>query len=451
MYNSTNMEDEVYFNALAMYENKIKLLSDAELMEHNREDYTESEYDWPEYLDYCDEWRIEYNLIAQRHMQNFVIELAKRKMRIECGNHSHEMRYHDPRDDVSTTSQTGSEIRISSTTSLNMSACWFKTISSAIQIIESETTNHWVAARLPGIMIDVFKTLVKSEMSSRGHTFEILPFDVFSSGLWERGSRAAIKELERQPNQTVKLLMDSFRYHKQIENEDDLFGAKDGEKDLLTTTQEIESDHGFHAFIKSEDQTSRWLKFINMARSKATKDDGSRLTKTRVDAAMARCPRCIRRSGRRALSVPGIYYAPPGSGKTSAMNKEDFIGFDTDWLTSNLRWQDLVELLREEIPIITNQPGAFTGSGMLIVGVFNPNHVRNNQEGKPFTTWQAVNIAKSLNPNMIVLKHEHGHYMNRDLLKMFFLNYVRNTSLHRFMKRRRRAVFNYWRKPVVIQ
>lgn len=62
-------------------------------------------------------------------------------------------------------------------------------------------------------------------------------------------------------------------------------------------------------------------------------------------------------------SVLGVYYAPPGAGKTTTQNKEYLIAYDTDWIGKGMTWREVSPLLRWKIPILTNQCEGFVGSG----------------------------------------------------------------------------------------
>lgn len=85
----------------------------------------------------------------------------------------------------------------------------------------------------------------------------------------------------------------------------------------------------------------------------------------------------------------GVYYAPPGAGKTTAQNREYLIAYDTDWIGKGITWREVSPLLRWKIPILTNQCEGFVGSGLKVVGVYN-HHLTTTPDGKPYVTFEAV-------------------------------------------------------------
>lgn len=68
--------------------------------------------------------------------------------------------------------------------------------------------------------------------------------------------------------------------------------------------------------------------------------------------------------------------------KTSTQNLELFVGFDTDWIGIGKTWRDYGFILRRRIPIVTNQPEIFIGSGLKIFGIVR-SKIRCGTDGKP--------------------------------------------------------------------
>lgn len=440
------MNDQEYLEKLNEYTQRIDSLNKQERSAYLREDYTEEEYEWEEYLDYCEDWNYQFNKIADRHLMNFSLELAKRKTKITCGDHTHELRYHEPREPISKTQTKGENkyIVISSTTSPPRHECWFQTIEAAIKQISTECDAPHNAARLPPIMLKVFQTLIKCGLTQQNLSYELVPYDVFTSGLWDKGSRMAFNDLKE--GQTVKSLLHQLNHDKVTENEDNLLKEKHT-KWLLLSKNDVTNSHGFHTFLKTAGDESKWLQFINRFRRQA-KDFSSpneNITLADVREKEETCEKCKWNKGKRQFTNFGVYYAPPGNGKTTLMNDELFLGFDTDWITSGLQWTQLTKLFMANIPILTNQYSAFQNSGLLITGIFNEKHVRLRPSGQPFTTWEEVKLRQTSENNFLVLHQNKNQYLNRSILCLSFLNFIREVSLIRFMKKRRFKHDEYWK------
>lgn len=438
------MEDEEYFAKLQAYNDALAALSPEDKKDYFREDYTEVEYDWPEYLDYCDDWKYNYTAIARRHFNNFVVELAKRKTKLICQGHHHEMRYHHREDDISSTVLDGPMIVLSDTTIIPATCCWRKTILDAIEETAEGTNNHWIVAQLPLPMINIFKALVQTGLAQENQTYELIPFDIFSAGLWDKGPQSALNALKDR-SKTVKNLVSQLEKTREETVEDKLLNSKQNE--IIYDSESVITDHGFHTFLDASNQTFRWLNKINRIRGKASNYSLSQNIRHKdIEKARTKCEQCIKRPGKRSLSVPGIYYAPPGSGKTTCATNESFVGLDTDWLTSKLHWSQISDFLFENVPIITNQIHAFHNSGMLITGSVVIEHIRKNTRGKPFTTEKELKEAKAVHRHTILkIRKESNTYLERSLLQMYFIQYIRNETLRIFMKRRAPVITEYWK------
>lgn len=439
------MDYQQYQLELERYNNHVKHQLENNRNEYLREDYTEEEYEWSEYLDYCADWKYQFNHIAKTHMQNFIVELAKRSTKMVCGDHTHEFSYHLPTDDIGQTSLDGPRIHLSSMTMLPLESCWYKKIRSEIEEFSHTASHHWVAANLPDTMIRVFSTLIRVELEKANLGFEILPYDVFTSGQWQIGPKGALTTMAQSKYPSVKQLMDQFLIERSHKTIDSLSTSE--ERVILFDTSRIYQEHGFHTFITAVSEPIRWINKINALRRKDrnfSKEDAITLRET--NKAINKCAKCAnKRTKNRALTIPGIYYAPPGNGKTTMCTREEFVGFDTDWTTSNIKWTDFTDIFFEDIPILTNQYDAFQKSGMLTVGSFNNQHLRvNPATDEPWTTWEQIEQNGKHRRDLIISRISKRSHMNREITKMMFANYIRQVSLMRFMKKRRSKIKAYW-------
>lgn len=95
-----------------------------------------------------------------------------------------------------------------------------------------------------------------------------------------------------------------------------------------------------------------------------------RIEKDDLNAAIQQCRLCKTAIYKlRTTSIFGIYAGLLEVGKSTALAKGLLVGFDTDWVGLGLIWRDYSPILRLQIPIITNQPAIFIGSGVRIVAI----------------------------------------------------------------------------------
>lgn len=445
------MDDNEYLARLDKYNTQTEGRKQHDKHEYFRDEYSEQEYEWPDYLDYCEQWRNDFSTQAKRHLPGFIAELGKRKQRIECGNHHHEFRYLDPLEDLDRTTIDGPVISISHTTYIPFSTCWYQTILHQIETIDTDVKNHWVAPALPNTMIMVFRTLISSHIAASGGDYEIVPYDVFTSGQWHTGSKHALELLKQNPDRTVRSLLDVMENNRESGEDHrlDVMGAEVNKQQILLAPIEIYNDHGFHTFIKASQNPSRWFNFINGIRRRAHAFQTTDTLRMAEYRKAERCEQCTSRPGKRAYSVPGIYYAPPGNGKSTAMKQDEFVGFDTDWLTSCLKWSELTALFYENVPIITNQHSIFAQSGTLMCGIFNDGHVRKRPDGRDYTLWSEILSSKTANPGMIIFHEQTPWHLNRDMPRLMFLHYVREKALEKFMLKRKPNIPEYWKVRVI--
>jgi len=92
-----------------------------------------------------------------------------------------------------------------------------------------------------------------------------------------------------------------------------------------------------------------------------------------VVKAMEICTQCTAYTPKPSgTSYHGVYYSPPENGKSNALNKELFIGLDTDWLITMLDFQTVIEpFIKLGIPVITNQYHLAQNAGDRFLGMFS--------------------------------------------------------------------------------
>lgn len=187
----------------------------------------------------------------------------------------------------------------------------------------------------------------------------------------------------------------------------------------------VVSDHNLHKLLYN---TGDWS--IVKVISKIRNDKANNITKRVVRAAMMECSSCNNMTTRFPLSELGIYYSPPGNGKTTAIKFGHFVGFDTDWLVTGLRYSDVLPILRKKIPILTNQYMICQGAGVPCVGFVNSTKLRSNEEhGYPLTPLSEIKIMEKILGNDITLLYDEEHMLSEMMAVLFLMVHIKHSSL----------------------
>nr|DAZ87741.1 TPA_asm: hypothetical protein [Pseudoglobivirus] len=151
---------------------------------------------------------------------------------------------------------------------------------------------------------------------------------------------------------------------------------------IIDDIEEIYRDHGFHAFLrlhcrmsprnKVPPKRNRPLNKVNQLRRRA---HGQEFVPETCLKHMAQCPRCTspRYVRRKAPDKPSIFYAPPGSGKTTCLRDERIVAIDSDWLYAHGTFHDvLLPFLKMGIAVVTNQYHILENCGYKVYSYVNP-------------------------------------------------------------------------------
>lgn len=329
-----------------------------------------------DYLDYINEWTW-YQREQVNQLTSAVVYMhSKKGQRIECGNHTHILTTRKLSPNIS-----GEQIYADVPTSTLHNECWYKTVHTSVKGVLSGLSRENI--RLAEPLERALTMIATWRMVHAGTTPTLLPYDTFKTVWWdatENGTTAKVSKdmLDRMPWHDVKRIT-----QMKIEQ---VPKPKEAERRVIFWFPE--GEHGLHALQNAmgPDIFRQILSFTNARR----RDRGNpeRITLKKLNIERRKCEHC-HEPPYLDTSVLGVYYAPPGAGKTTAQNREYLIAYDTDWIGKGITWREVSPLLRWKIPILTNQCEGFVGSGLKVVGVYN-HHLRTTPDGKPYVTFEAV-------------------------------------------------------------
>lgn len=450
------MDADKYQKELEAYHARISNMSSDEYRHYMREDYEfEDEFDAiPEYLDYVETWDSDFHYQACKYSKSFIVDdLCKRNAKVKCGDHEHVFSLL-PNEMFNSVKQTGQYIQLTTETFINADACWYRNVLQSIHRLRDQTKPGMMDLTEPDFeyftsiianggylkMVDRDEIIKPEYVSTKEQR---KTYNAFKT-MWYHGcsekvdnDTPAVTQIKNTIGTagTQKLIAGVVNIKRKRGFDSSLFN----ERITLLYGDTMNERHDFHiAYRLFGHEAKQMLSLMNTIRSKAHDHEPTRDTlKTKaIEKAMEDCKLC-KKSGPQSWSTPGIYYAPPGNGKTTALEKGFLAAFDTDWLTSGIHEQELTFLLERNIPIVTNQYTAF-GNGMTkMIGFFNPDHVRlRPMDGEPFTEIKDVeNFAKQNSQQFSLLTYSANTYLYHRLLDMRLCLYLSSYTKRRFITR----------------
>lgn len=380
------------------------VLANASLFEkrvERREFYTDPCQLYPDYLDYKEEWEWASQDMLSDLKQSFIYRMSVNRLAMQCDcGHTHILiQYGDVE---------GESTRIvNHPTQIPSNYCWYQTIEREITQMQKQL--HAGAAEFPNSISKNLYFIMQWSLSKTGRTPTLLPFEVYKEIWWNHDITGGSTEMAKV---LLKLLAPETKPVCQTKTVN-----KPEFERYFFTSNEVVQDHGFHNFYRSLfGLQGAVIKIMNRLR-RSVGLYGEGIKEKHIQASIGRCPQC-KKYPMDKMSIFGIYAALPGSGKTTAQTKGLFIGFDTDWIGIGPTWEDYSYLLRHHIPIITNQPKLFIGSGVKIQLMLSP-HIRKDRLGRPmgsFTETKMWAKASKSEVNLILLQNKRRYVTDAILL-----------------------------------
>lgn len=403
------------------YMNRIQEMTPSEKHSYLRIEYREPTQEWPDYLDYVEEWRDLYQRKLSQIRRDFIFHvLAKHSQRLPCGDHFHRFTTEVPTHSESVSIKNRDCF-------IDESSCWYQNISRSEDdlISQPHTLN---AASLSNIQTQQFKRIVGIRMVT-GHEFsthDLLTFEQYKEQWHDSQDKTTAYEILSRSGVTPlqPKLPDILPGPTTVVEEPVIkTWFTRGPTDIIISNDDVLSDHGFHNLMRVRDDRITVLKKINRIRRPYT----DKITPVDVHGAIAQCSACKFSSPWATTSYPGIFYSPPGNGKSTSMKTDCFIGVDTDWLLKHSDFSTMcLPFVKLGIPILTNQYSLIIDTDQKMFGSFSPNHLR-TYRGKPYTSIHEIHGAMLSSDGDLVVMYNAG-YLNDNLLKLLLMQYVHDVT-----------------------
>lgn len=366
------MANSAYVDWLNDYQTKVSQMSAEEVRKENHETDRHPSQVYADYLDYVDEWSWHQKEQVSALTSATVYSLSLRRQKIQCGEHEHTLARIK-------TEQDNTECTVVDLPNRAIHhECWYRTIRNTVESVLNNSTRANV--RMPDPLETALTRIASWKLTKSDTSPTLLPFDTFKTVWWSAAENGGTSKLAHDMLERLNL---ADRQHVAEMRTREIPETKPTQNKIVYWFPH--SDHGFHTLYRAlgHDEFNKVLRFLNNARRQRGAQD--RIKMEDISRKIESCILCQANGPHRLMSHPGIYYAPPGIGKTTAMDKELLIGFDTDWVGTGITWYELSPLLNMKIPIVTNQNEGFVGSALKIVGTYHAN-IRTDEWGIPYTT-----------------------------------------------------------------
>jgi hypothetical protein len=406
---------------------------------HFREDYQEADQAWAEYLDYIDEWQYAYKFRLNATVVDFIFSvLIKHQVRMHCNGHTH-IFVSDPK----FTSDIDNIVLLTSIDQhINAKVCWYEVLSDTsrqLTVLDS-------GAKAPRLSVPEAQFIKRATqmnlMIKDGQTHKQLDFDQFKSKWWTQESKdLAFKifnesetPLVTPTNEIINLVKEDL--HVERKHKGEWLGVSSLQEDNILTSDQVCESHGFHLLLKNAPSPRIVLSLINGIRRRGKRH--SLIDEKSLLNCVLNCQKC-NLTGNNPTSLPspfGIYYAPPGNGKTHALDEGFIVGVDTDWLNHSSTFDVIIKpFLDNDIPVITNQYDLIPLSGYRLFGIFNNNSLRTNGS-YPFTSITEIVAAERSFKDDLLIFHV-NNYFSDNLLLLYLAQFVYDYSKHLLEKQTR--------------
>lgn len=320
-----------------------------ERAEDQRIDYHHPSQTYADYLDYVEEWEWHADEKRPELLTRVIYTMSHKHVRLACRCRKEHV--------LTTNAKPNEGDVIVDEIGANLNTkCWFHTVSEAVG--QSMKALKDTTMKMANPLEEMLVKFARLRMVADGMTPTLLPYDAFRILWWKQESDVQARHLLNRLDEPLR---------KAVVQRLNDYTPKVEKKEILLFYPQ--SDHGLHALHKALDESDfrRVLSLTNRLRKKIDPTT-EHVSYRHVIDKEAECEFCANNK-QPHLSVFGVYYAPPGAGKTTAQNRELFVGFDTDWIGLGFTWRDVVLLFKLGIPIITNQEQIFFGSGIKVFGI----------------------------------------------------------------------------------
>lgn len=411
------------------YYHRLNQMSHDEKDEHLRKNYCVIDQTWPDYLDFLDEWEDNYFSKLARTRKDFIFQYyAKRNQKLPCScGHVHLFTTHN------TSVNPQHTVCIpTSDTELDYTSCWYAMFVSADNDLAADDT-HRQSPCLSLSESEILRKFTALRMTLDGYPPIKLSFDDFIQVWWNKPQPSAAWQIFSREFPQVNQIAAETKKQLPIKQAPWLSMQPTHSTENVMSSSKVSEFHGLHALLRSRQDRFIILEMINSVRI----DDP--ITINQLTQAISTCTQCTQYSDFPVFPSPiGVYYSPPGNGKTTSQRNEFFVGIDTDWLTKEDFFdRECAPFLRINLPIVTNQYHLAQHAGQKFIGSFNVAHLRTDQHGNPYTSSAEIKRAMGyLSNDLFILVYDiRNRYFADDLVKLYRAAYIYDLTRQSFFQK----------------
>lgn len=408
------------------YFHNLNQMTPDEKDEHLRKDYYVIDQAWPDYLDFLEEWEDNYFSKLARTRKDFIFQYyAKRNQKLPCTcGHTHMFTTHLTSDNPQHT------VCIpTSDSELDYTSCWYAMFVSADKDLAVEDT-HRQGPCLSLSESEILRKLTALRMTLDGQPPSKLSFNDFMKVWWNKPGSSAAWQIFNNEFTPVNQIAAETKKQLPMKQAPWLSMQPTHRTENVMSSSKVSEFHGLHALLRSRQDRFIILEVMNSVRI----DDP--ITINQLTDAISQCIQCTQyRNFPVSPSPVGVYYSPPGNGKTTSQRREFFVGIDTDWLTKEDFFdRECAPFLRMNLPIVTNQYHLAQHAGQKFIGTFNIAHLRTDQTGIPYTSELEINRATEfLSRDLFILLYDiQNRYFADDLVKLYRATYIYDRTRQSF-------------------
>jgi hypothetical protein len=428
------MDDKTVDTSLELqrYYSRVAAMDEAQVASHLRVNYSDPSQEWPDYLDYLDDWEHHYARRLNDTQRDFVFHLATRATTFVCKDHVHKISVIKAPDVIHFPNRDSF---------IDYTSCWFKTIAEAdekLVRLDPQAT----AARLSVPESEALKLLTMVRLVSQDSMTPIrLDFDQFRKDwLNKESSSQAIKIFQKSNPRPLVIPADL----EEMSDTLDLPGpapwlnmpdSSNSSPSAIWDADNVKADHAFHLLLLARPDRLVIIEMMNRIRS--VDPQSTLLDPVSIAHCMDyQCSQCTELTeGPQPIllttTAPGVYYAPPGNGKTTASRHGNFIGIDSDWLLRRSNFKTtLLPFLQRGIPVVTNQYTLIKNSSYKLFGSFNKYELRTDDACRPYTPLKEILAAKA------DLQDDATIIFTKEFLANSFLTLIRANFIYEFTRQK---------------
>lgn len=398
------MDDEEYYATMARYEDHVA--AEKESSDYFSNDYSHEDQVWPDYLDFMDEWKErqkELLLHAKRDFMRRFFVIPKRKM--TCGRDKHTHVF------VAADEYTGAreQVLLEDTGIFPNNACWADEIFISMEQVIGQDHDGTII-KLAQSAYDFVNVITACRLVKEGLPPKYLSFEAYRETWWGQETSTRAEGLLMSSGMKLGVAEHITRGRTALQYQQKAPEVLDVSPDVIS------ANHGFHRVFLTYHQPRELLHKMNQIRRLG---GGEPFDSDVLAKEMARCERCKHHT-QEARHPQMLVYAPPGMGKTTALDNGDLTGIDTDWLIRYASFNDTVGWFwLNGFSIITNNIDIINTCNTKVYGFLNPSKLRRLANGKYMTPKKdVVRLFHHLGSDGLLFNGTREEYLSHHSLRI---------------------------------